>query len=120
MSDSAYPATEAILDHLTEVAEAVDTPVDEILVFGSTARGERDADSDTDVIVISDSFDSETPVYERAPEFLKAWDYEYGSVDFLCLTQDEYAEKRENPASAVSDAAEEGVFVDLPDPDTDD
>ncbi len=117
MTNSVSPDAEAIFDHLADVAAEVETPVDEMIVFGSTVRGDRDSESDTDVIVVSDAFDPDTPAYERAPEFLKAWDHEYGPVDFLCLTPDEYAEKQENPASALSDAADEGVSIDLPDPD---
>lgn len=107
--------SEDIFNHLADVAADVDTPVDEVLVFGSTARGERDEDSDTDVIVISSAFDSETPVYERAPEFLKAWDYDYGPVDFLCLTPEEFEEKKDDERTAVAEAVEEGVSVDLED-----
>lgn len=77
-----------------------------VLVFGSRARGEALAESDLDLLVVSDRFLG-IPFLERAPTLLAELDPSF-AVDVLCYTPDEFARKRRE-LGIVSLAAEEGV-----------
>lgn len=103
---------EEIESHIEDMVENVDIKIDEVIIFGSTARGERTSESDTDLIIISDEY-PEPKIYERVSRFYQEWDSkEYGPVEFLCLTPDEWNEKKNKTHSVYEEAEEEGIVFD--------
>jgi predicted nucleotidyltransferase len=79
-----------------------------VLVFGSRARGDALADSDLDLLVVSDAFRG-VPFLERLTELLGTLDPPFG-IDALCYTPEEFAEKRQE-LGIVSQAVEEGLAL---------
>ena len=102
-----------IIEHLQYIAEKVDIKIDRYIIFGSTANDTRTEDSDVDIIVISSEYADEL-VYNRTPRFLEEWNFdEFGSVDFMCLTDKEFNEKKEKKNSVYEKANEEGIIVNI-------
>lgn len=79
-----------------------------ILLFGSNATGRSTPDSDVDLIVVSQKF-SGKKLYERPKGFWLDWEVDK-PVDFICLTPEEFEEKR-SQASIVREALKHGVWV---------
>ncbi len=79
---------------------------DLILVFGSRARGEALAESDLDLLIVSERFQG-IPFLERASTVLTEIDLPF-PVDILCYTPEEFARKRRE-LGTVSQALEEGL-----------
>lgn len=77
-----------------------------VLVFGSRAKGEALADSDLDLLVVSDRFLG-VPFLERASTLLADLNLPF-STDILCYTPEEFARKRRE-IGIVSQALREGV-----------
>lgn len=76
-----------------------------VLVFGSRARGDALAESDLDLLVVSERFRG-MPFLERASAVLRTLDTPF-AVDVLCYTPEELARKRRE-LGIVSLALEEG------------
>jgi uncharacterized protein len=76
-----------------------------VLVFGSRARGDALAESDLDLVLVSERFRDE-PFVLRATTVLTDLDLPFGA-DILCYTPEEFARKREE-LGIVSAAIEEG------------
>lgn len=79
-----------------------------VLVFGSRARGEALAESDLDLLVVSEHFRG-IPFLERASTLLADLDLRF-PVDVLCYTPEEFARKRRE-LGIVSLAVEEGIAL---------
>jgi predicted nucleotidyltransferase len=79
-----------------------------VLVFGSRARGEALAESDLDLVVVSDRF-RDIPFLERASALLDELAAPF-PVDVLCYTREEFARKRRE-LGIVSLAVEEGIAL---------
>ena len=77
-----------------------------VLVFGSRARGDALAESDLDLLVVSERFRGMS-FLERSSAVLTALDTPF-AVDVLCYTPEEFARKRRE-LGIVSLALEEGV-----------
>lgn len=77
-----------------------------VLVFGSRARGEALAESDLDLLVVSDRFRG-VRFLERASTVLNELDIPF-AVDVLCYTPEEFTRKR-HELGIVSLAVEEGI-----------
>jgi hypothetical protein len=77
-----------------------------VLAFGSRARGDALAESDVDLVVVSDRFRG-VPFLERAARLLGDLDVPF-AVDVLCYTPEEFHRKRRE-LGIVSAALEEGV-----------
>lgn len=77
-----------------------------VLLFGSRARGDALADSDLDLVVVSDRF-REVPFLDRAPAVLAVLDSPV-ALDVLCYTPEEFERKR-HELGIISLAVEEGV-----------
>lgn len=77
-----------------------------IILFGSRARGEAGEESDYDILIISDVFEG-IPEVDRGAD---VYDFHPGTVslDVLCLTPQEYEERRHG-ANIVTVVAREGV-----------
>jgi len=83
--------------------------VQKLILFGSRARGDFREDSDFDLIVVSDDFDGVIS-YKRAPELYRAWDSDKYSVDFVCLTVEEFERMKGRP-TVIKNAVSEGIVV---------
>ncbi|MGH7774571.1 MAG: nucleotidyltransferase domain-containing protein [Candidatus Binatia bacterium] len=77
-----------------------------VLVFGSRSRGEALADSDLDLLVVSERFQG-IHFLERTSMLLADLDLPF-SADVLCYTPEEFARKRRE-LGIVSQALEEGL-----------
>lgn len=66
--------------------------VEQMLLFGSRARGDELLTSDVDVIVISKEF-AKIPFRQRPNKFLEAWALPV-DLEIFCYTSEELARKR--------------------------
>ncbi len=82
--------------------------IEEMILFGSRARGRAHKDSDIDLIIVSDSFKGKG-ILERAPPLYLEWDLVL-PVDFICYTKKEFRELA-SQVSIVSEALKEGVRI---------
>lgn len=82
--------------------------VRKVILFGSRARGDFKEDSDFDVIVVSDEFEG-TKSHKRAPDLYRAWNTDH-SVDFVCLTSEEF-ERMKNRPTIIKLAVKEGIEI---------
>ena len=79
-----------------------------VIIFGSVARGQATADSDLDVIFVSDAFTGVRRPDRPKLIFDLLWrDF---SVDALCYTPDEFEARRTMPG-IVKTACEEGIWL---------
>lgn len=102
---------EDIKEHIEDMVENVDIDINKVIIFGSTARGERTEESDTDLIIISEEYPEEQ-IYERVTRFYKEWDStKYGPVEFLCLKPTEWDNKKNKEYSVYNDAEKEGIVL---------
>jgi predicted nucleotidyltransferase len=78
-----------------------------VIVFGSVARGEADAGSDLDLVILADTT---RPFFERFKEFAGLYDV-WPRLDLLVYTPEEFArmDGEENPL--VRRVIEEGVVL---------
>lgn len=79
-----------------------------VLVFGSRARGEALAESDLDLLVVSERFEGLSFV-QRASTLLADLDPPF-AVDVLCYTPREFSKKRRE-LGIVRQAVAEGVAL---------
>ena len=79
-----------------------------IILFGSRARGQAQADSDWDILVIADS---NLPRHRRAAPLYGALSDIPVPVDILVYTPEEVEEWREVPQAFVTTATREGKVV---------
>ncbi|MCK5149826.1 nucleotidyltransferase domain-containing protein [Candidatus Pacearchaeota archaeon] len=82
--------------------------IDEMILFGSRAKGEEGKNSDVDLIIVSKDFEGKK-YFKRAPLFYFMWDSPY-DVDILCLTLKELNEKKKQ-AGIVQEAIREGIEI---------
>ncbi len=82
--------------------------IDQMLLFGSRARGEELLTSDVDVIVVSKDF-KEIPFRKRPDVFLDLWNL---PVDFevLCYSPEELARKKKE-LGLVQEALKQAVEI---------
>lgn len=80
-----------------------------IYLFGSKARGDDDADSDYDLLVVVSS--SDEPMYRRAREAPEALWGVPAAVDVLVFTREEFERKLAVVCSLPSTVAAEGEVV---------
>ena len=81
----------------------------EVLLIGSRARGTQDADSDYDIIIVSERFEG-VDRFERQ-RGLKALFYEvggYAPMDLYCLTPEEF-ESGKNRITMLADVLPEAI-----------
>ncbi len=92
-----------------EVAEKHGLDLKEVIVFGSRARGDYGGGSDVDILIVSDDFKGEA-WNKRPGHFYEEWDYdELPDPEFICLTPEEFDEKKRRKPNIVRTAVEEGV-----------
>jgi len=82
--------------------------ISKMILFGSRAEGTDGADSDFDLIIVSDDFENKKS-FVRAVGFYKYWDID-SPVDFVCLTEREYGDLVGRP-SVVRNGVKNGILI---------
>ena len=82
--------------------------LNEIILFGSYAKNSQHENSDIDLIIVSDDFKGKKS-FKRANDLYLNWDEDV-SVDFICLTNEELENKR-NQIGIISQALKEGIII---------
>ncbi len=84
--------------------------IDKIILFGSRARGDYFAESDIDLVIVSDSFEG-VHFLDRIAGVLELWDAEM-ALEPLCYTRREY-EEMASRLTIVQAATAEGIEITL-------
>ena len=82
------------------------TKIKKAILFGSQVVGKERADSDVDLMIISEDFENKKS-YKRSPHMYLLWDLPY-DADIICLTPKEF-EKKKKQIGIVRQAVEEGI-----------
>jgi predicted nucleotidyltransferase len=78
-----------------------------VIVFGSVARGEADAGSDLDLIIVADTA---RPFFERFKDFAGLYDL-WPRLDLLVYTPEELERMAAEDNPLIRQALEEGVVL---------
>jgi len=78
-----------------------------VIVFGSVARGDADAGSDLDLIIVADTA---RPFFERFKDFAGLYDV-WPRLDLLIYTPEEFARMVAEERPLITRALEEGVVL---------
>lgn len=78
-----------------------------VIVFGSVARGDADAGSDLDLIIVADTT---RPFFERHKDFAGLYEV-WPRLDLLIYTPEEFAQMVAEERPLISRALEEGVIL---------
>ncbi|MBU4070176.1 MAG: nucleotidyltransferase domain-containing protein [Nanoarchaeota archaeon] len=84
------------------------TKVNEMILFGSMAKGLEKENSDVDLIIVSEDFSGQKS-FKRSPQFYFMWDSKY-DLDVICLTPVELKEKKKQ-IGIVKEAVREGIKI---------
>ena len=95
-----------LLNELKEFAKEIN--VDSMYLFGSRAWGKAKKDSDVDLLLVSDRFKGVRRL-RRSPALHLKWDLKY-PVDFICLTSNEFKEKK-NQIGVIQEAVKKGIKI---------
>lgn len=99
---------ERVRKHLRSIADEEGIRLDEVIVFGSRAREDYREGSDIDILLVSRDFEGVSKP-RRSRELYLEWDYkDLPEPEFICLTPDEFSEKRRRKPHIVRTAVEEG------------
>ena len=82
--------------------------IERVILFGSRAAENCEADSDVDLIIVSDDFEGKD-FFERCSKMYDYWGLDL-PVDFLCYTSKEFGDLR-GQISIVGEALEQGVQI---------
>ena len=107
-------SADTVLDEMGRLARALPNPPVSVIVFGSFARREADADSDIDVIVVRPSEIDEDD--DAWAESIEAWRCDIGrltgnQVELLEVSADEAATKAAGSSPVWADIRREGRVV---------
>ena len=94
------------IDKLVKILKAYDP--EKIYLFGSWARGEADALSDIDLVLIKKT---ETSFFERLKHVYKLLPENSGSVDVLVYTPVEFAKMQQQGNAFIEMILEEGKLI---------
>lgn len=85
--------------------------LEKVIVFGSRAGENYRDESDIDLLIVSSDFSG--LVWNKRPRpFYEEWDYEDLPIpEFICLTPEEFEEKRNKNPNIVRTAVQTGVTV---------
>jgi len=83
-------------------------PIEEMILFGSRAKGKRGKDTDFDLVIVSKKF-KKMDFFQRGARMYDYWDLRY-PADFLCYTPEEF-KKLSKQASIVAEALRDGVKI---------
>lgn len=102
---------ERVAENLLATAERIGYPLDEVIVFGSRVREDYRDDSDVDVLIVSPDFEG-MKAYKRSKLFFRDREYdELPDPKLICLTTEEFEERRTKQPHIVRTAVEERVSV---------
>jgi predicted nucleotidyltransferase len=79
-----------------------------LILFGSRARGNEKEDSDIDIIIVSEDFDGQKS-FKRPIQFYRDWNYDY-DTDIICLTPKEL-ELKKKQVGIIQNAIKDGVII---------
>ena len=82
--------------------------VEQVILFGSHARGNARRTSDIDIIIVSPDF-ANIKSFKRAPQLYLIWDQPY-DIDIICLTPQEL-QKKQHEIGVIRDALSDGVLL---------
>lgn len=100
-----------VKEHLESIAEKEGIGLDKVVIFGSRVREDYRSGSDIDIVIVSEDFENVSRP-RRSRELYLKWDYErYPEPEFICLTPEEFAEKRQRKPHIVRTAVEEGTPI---------
>lgn len=104
-------AIEGVKKIVETVSEKHGIDLEEVIVFGSRATEDYKTESDIDILIVSDDF-ADLAWNKRPSPFYEEWDYEHLPVpEFICLTPEEFDEKKERKPDIVRTAVQTGVKV---------
>ena len=102
---------ERVTELVQQVADGEGIEVEEFILFGSRAREDYTERSDVDIVIVSEDF-SNTDWYNRGEAFQRQWNYkELPSPEIICLTPEEFEERKQKLGDIVKTAAEEGIEI---------
>lgn len=101
------PVTDRLLTQVVDRILRTGSPL-KIVLFGSHARGNADANSDLDLLIIEDS---PLPRYKRSPRYYDALAGLFPSKDIVVWSPDEVAKWASVPAHFVTTALREGTVL---------
>jgi predicted nucleotidyltransferase len=82
--------------------------LNDVIIYGSRGRGDYDAESDVDIIIVSPDFQGED-YYDRATDIDFSWDIErYPIPDIIPLTLEEFEHRRTAEGDVVREADRDG------------
>ena len=87
---------------------SLEYPINIAYLFGSRARGKPRRDSDIDLLIVSKKFKGKRWL-NRSPPLYSKWNLDY-PVDFICLTPDEFRERRKQ-VGIVREAIKSGIKI---------
>ena len=94
-----------------EVVEEYDLNIEKVIVFGSRAREDYTDSSDIDLLIVSQDFEN-VAWNQRPGPFYEAWNYDrLPTPEFVCLTPNEFEDKKDRKPHIVNNAAEEGIEI---------
>lgn len=96
-----------IHDAARRAADAASCP-SEVLLFGSYARGDADAGSDLDLMVIEDRVDDKTAEYLKIHRAVGSMGV---GVDIVVISREDFERRRQVPGTVPYWAAREGRRV---------
>lgn len=93
------------------IAAAHEIRLDQIIVYGSYARGEAGKRSDIDLVLVSPDWE-DVDYYARPEAFLLDWPRdELLTPDIIPLTPEEFARRSQSETDIVQTAAETGIVA---------
>lgn len=102
---------ERVKKHLKSIGEEEGIRLNKVIVFGSRGREDYKRDSDIDILLVSEDFEG-VPKARRSRELYLKWNYEeLPEPEFICLTREEFSEKRRRKPHIVRTAVEEGTAI---------
>lgn len=94
-----------------EAAKKHEIDLRNVIIFGSRAREDYREKSDIDLILTSPDFKG-VAWNKRPGPFYEEWDYnELPDPEFICLTPQEFEQKRREKPNIVRTAVEEGTSI---------
>lgn len=100
-----------VTENLETTAGRIGLTLEEVIIFGSRVRDDYRPGSDVDVLLVSPDF-QDLPIYRRPKLFYRHWDYDQlPDPEFICLTPEEFEERKQKEPHIVRTAVDEGVSV---------
>lgn len=98
---------------IDKTAKKYELDLEEVIFFGSRSREDYRDRSDVDILIVSENF--EGMAWNKRPgPFYEEWNYdEFPDPEFICLTPQEFNEKKKRKPNLVRTAVEEGVRVEV-------